>query len=66
MGPLPAYTTIFLAVAVVAAVFGFGRVPGVPAEGARVFFWIAVILFLISFVAELMHRHTPNNKRTHS
>jgi uncharacterized membrane protein YtjA (UPF0391 family) len=50
------YAIIFLVVALVAAAVGFGGVAGVAMEGARLLFWIFIILFVISLVASLVRR----------
>jgi uncharacterized membrane protein YtjA (UPF0391 family) len=56
MGNLLYYAIIFLLVAMVAAFFGFGGVAGVAIDGARMLFWIAVILFVISAVLGVVRR----------
>jgi uncharacterized membrane protein YtjA (UPF0391 family) len=50
------YAIIFLVVALVAAAIGFGGVAGVAMEGARLLFWIFIVLFVISLVAGLVRR----------
>jgi uncharacterized membrane protein YtjA (UPF0391 family) len=50
------YAIIFLVVALIAAAVGFGGVAGVAMEGARLLFWIFIILFVISLVASLVRR----------
>jgi uncharacterized membrane protein YtjA (UPF0391 family) len=51
------YVTIaFLLVAIVAALFGFGVVTGFSMESARILFWVAIMLFLISLVANLVSK----------
>ena len=50
------YAIIFLVVALIAAAVGFGGVAGVAMEGARLLFWIFIILFVISLVAGLVRR----------
>lgn len=56
MGSLLHYAVIFLVVALVAAALGFGGVAGTAMEGARILFWVAIILFVISLVAGLVRR----------
>jgi uncharacterized membrane protein YtjA (UPF0391 family) len=56
MGNLLYYAIIFLLVAMVAAFFGFGGVAGVAIDGARMLFWIAIILFVISAVLGVVRR----------
>ena len=50
------YAVIFLVVAVIAAAVGFGGVAGVAMEGARLLFWIFIVLFALSLVAGLIRR----------
>jgi uncharacterized membrane protein YtjA (UPF0391 family) len=56
MGNLLYYAIIFLAVAVIAAFFGFGGVAGTAMEGARILFWVAIILFVIVLIGGLVRR----------
>lgn len=58
MGSLLHYAIVFLVVALVAAVFGFGAVAGTAMEGARLLFWIAIVLFVISLVGGVVRRGT--------
>lgn len=60
MGNLLHYAVVFLVVALVAAALGFGGVAGTAMEGARILFWVAIILFIISLVAGLVRRGSPN------
>jgi uncharacterized membrane protein YtjA (UPF0391 family) len=59
LGNLLHYAVIFLVVALVAAALGFGGVAGTAMEGARILFWVAIILFVISLVAGLVRRGNP-------
>jgi uncharacterized membrane protein YtjA (UPF0391 family) len=56
MGNLLHYALVFLVVALVAAAVGFGGVAGVAMEGARLLFWVFIILFLVSLVAGVVRR----------
>ena len=56
MGDLLHYAMVFLVVAVIAAVLGFGGVAGTAMEGARLLFWVAVVLFAVSAVAGAWRR----------
>ena len=58
-GNLLHWALIFLVVAIVAAVLGFGGVAGTAMEGARILFYVAVILLIISLVFGLMRRGGP-------
>ena len=59
MGNLLHYAVVFLVVALAAAALGFGGVAGTAMEGARILFWVAIILFVISLVAGLVRRVNP-------
>ena len=59
LGNLFTYAVVFLVVALVAAALGFGGVAGTAMEGARILFWVAIILFVISLVAGLVRRGNP-------
>jgi uncharacterized membrane protein YtjA (UPF0391 family) len=56
MGNLLYYAVVFLVVAVVAALFGFGGVAGTAVGAAKLLFWVAIILFVISLIAGLIRR----------
>lgn len=56
MGNLLYYAIVFLVVALVAAFLGFGGVAGTAIEGARLLFWVAIVLFVVSMVAGLIRR----------
>lgn len=47
------WTFIFLAFALVAAVFGFGGIAGAAAGAAKILFFVALALAAASFVANL-------------
>lgn len=56
MGNMLHYAIVFLIVALVAAFFGFGGIAGTAIEGAKILFWVAIILFAISAVVGLIRR----------
>ncbi|TAK48443.1 MAG: DUF1328 domain-containing protein [Xanthobacteraceae bacterium] len=56
MGNLFYYAIVFLVIALVAAFLGFGGVAGFAVEGARILFWVAIALLVISLVAGLIRR----------
>jgi uncharacterized membrane protein YtjA (UPF0391 family) len=56
MGNLLHYAIVFLLVAIVAAFFGFGGAAGVAVEGARLLFWIAIVLLVVSLVFGAIRR----------
>ena len=55
-GNLLHWAVIFLVVALVAALLGFGGVAGTAMEGARLLFWVALVFLLVSLVFGLMRR----------
>ena len=55
-GNLLHWAVIFLVVALVAAVLGFGGVAGTAMEGARLLFWVALVFLVVSLVFGLMRR----------
>lgn len=56
MGNLLYYAVVFLIVAIVAAALGFGGVAGTAMEGARLIFWVAIVLFIVSVIASFIRR----------
>ena len=50
------YAVIFLIVALIAAAIGFGGVAGVAMEGARLLFWVFIILAVITLVGGIVRR----------
>jgi uncharacterized membrane protein YtjA (UPF0391 family) len=50
------YAVVFLVVALVAAAIGFGGVAGVAMEGARLLFWVFIILAVITLVGGIVRR----------
>jgi len=56
MGDLLHYAIVFLVIAVIAGVLGFGGLAGTAMEAARLLFWVAVVLFLISAVVGVLRR----------
>ena len=56
MNNLLYYAVVFLVVALVAAFLGFGSVAGTAMEGARLLFWVAIVLFVVSLVAGFIRR----------
>ncbi|MFO1102000.1 MAG: DUF1328 domain-containing protein [Methylocystis sp.] len=56
MGNLLYWAVVFLIVALVAAFLGFGGVAGVAVEGARILFWVALVLLIVSVIVSLLRR----------
>jgi uncharacterized membrane protein YtjA (UPF0391 family) len=55
-GNLLYWAVVFLVIALVAAVLGFGGVAGTAMAGAQMLFWVAIVLFIISVIAGLLGR----------
>jgi uncharacterized membrane protein YtjA (UPF0391 family) len=49
----------FLIIALIAAVLGFGGIAGFAIEIAKIIFYVAIILFLISAVVALVRGRSP-------
>jgi uncharacterized membrane protein YtjA (UPF0391 family) len=56
VGALLYWAILFLVVGLVAALFGFGGVAGTAIEGARILFWVAIVLFVIALIGGLVRR----------
>ncbi len=56
MGNLLYWALCFLVIALLSAVFGFGGVAGTAMEGARLLFWVAIVLFVVSLIASFLRR----------
>jgi uncharacterized membrane protein YtjA (UPF0391 family) len=52
------WVVTFLVIALIAGVLGFGGIAGASVEIAKIIFFIAVVLFLISAVIGLMRGRT--------
>ncbi|MFE0758108.1 DUF1328 domain-containing protein [Inquilinus sp. NPDC058860] len=50
------WAVVFLIIALVAALFGFGGVAGTAMAGAKLLFWVAIVVFVIMLVAGLVRR----------
>ena len=49
-GNLLHWAIVFLVIALVAALFGFGGVAGTAMQGAQILFWIALVLLVVSLI----------------
>lgn len=56
MGNLLYWAVVFLIVALVAGVLGFGGIAGTAMAGAKILFWIAIILFIVALIGGLFRR----------
>jgi len=52
--PMLGWALTFLVIALIAAVLGFGGIAGLSIEIAKIIFFVAVVLFLISAIVGLM------------
>jgi len=50
------WAIIFLVVALVAALLGFGGVAGTAMEGAKILFWVAIVLAVVAFAVSMVRK----------
>jgi uncharacterized membrane protein YtjA (UPF0391 family) len=50
----------FLVVALIAAVLGFGGIAGFAVEIAKIIFFVAIVLFVISLIFGFVRGRSPN------
>ena len=50
------WAIIFLVVALVAALLGFGGIAGTAMEGAKLLFWVAIVLAIIAFAVSVVRK----------
>ncbi|HET7804726.1 MAG TPA: DUF1328 domain-containing protein [Pseudolabrys sp.] len=53
------WAVTFLIIALVAALLGFGVIAGVAIEAAKIVFFVAIVLFVISLIAGLVRGRSP-------
>ncbi len=56
MGSPLYWALVFLIIAIIAAVFGFGGVAVTAIVGAKILFWVAIVLFIISLIGGFLGR----------
>jgi uncharacterized membrane protein YtjA (UPF0391 family) len=56
LGNLLHWALIFLIIAIIAGALGFGGLAGTAMEGARLLFWVAIILLILSLVFGVLRR----------
>lgn len=56
MGNLLYWAVVFLIVALIAAALGFGGIAGTAIVGAKLLFWVAIVLFIVALVGSLFRR----------
>ena len=56
LGNLLYWAVVFLIIAIIGAALGFGGVAGTAMAGARLLFWVAIVLFIISLIGGLLGR----------
>ncbi len=50
------WAIIFLVVAIIAALLGFGGVAGTAMEGAKIVFWVAIVIAILSFIISAVRK----------
>lgn len=55
-GNLLHWALIFLIIAIIAGALGFGGLAGTAMEGARLLFWVAIILLILALVFGVLRR----------
>jgi uncharacterized membrane protein YtjA (UPF0391 family) len=50
------WAIVFLVIALIAAVLGFGGIAGTAVGAAKLLFWVAIILAIIAFIGNMMRR----------
>lgn len=50
------WAAVFFVIAIVAAVLGFGGIAGTSMDGAKLLFWAAIVLAVVSAVIGMMRR----------
>jgi uncharacterized membrane protein YtjA (UPF0391 family) len=53
------WAVTFLVIALIAAVLGFGGIAGVAIEAAKIVFFVAIALFVVSALVGLMRGRSP-------
>ena len=57
-GNLLYWAITFLVAAIIAALLGFGGVAGTAMEGAKILFWIAIVLLIVVAVVGAVQRRS--------
>lgn len=55
-GNLLHWAIVFLVIALVAGLLGFGGLAGTAMDGARLLFWVAIVLLVVSLLFGFMRR----------
>ncbi len=53
------WALIFLVIAIIAAIFGFGGIAGTAANIAVILFWVAIAIFVITLLFGLVRGRRP-------
>lgn len=53
------WTLSFLAIALIAALFGFGGIASASTGIAQMLFFVFIVLFVVSLLADVVRRFTP-------
>jgi uncharacterized membrane protein YtjA (UPF0391 family) len=51
------WAIVFLVVALIAGLLGFGGVAGTAMAGAKILFWVAIILAVLAFLGSRVRRN---------
>ena len=63
MGNLISWAVMFLVIAIIAALLGFGGVAGTAMAGAKLLFWVAIALFIIALIGDVIRRRRISSVR---
>lgn len=66
MSDLLDWALLFLIIGFVAAASGFSAVAGMVIEGARLQFWVAIVLFVVAFMSGLISRRGVLRSNCHA
>ncbi len=53
------WAIVFLVVALIAALFGFGMVSGIAWDAAKILFFVFIVLAVLSFLGGFIQRGAP-------
>jgi uncharacterized membrane protein YtjA (UPF0391 family) len=53
------WAIVFLVIALIAALFGFGLVAGVAYDAAKILFFVFIVLAVLSFLGGFLQRGAP-------
>ena len=56
VGNLLYWAVALIIIAIIAALLGFGGVAGTAMEGARILFWVAIVLLIVVAIVGVLQR----------